>query len=155
MISQFEQLMPDGRVAKIVLLQGMPAGEADITAGVEREADPEWRYTDRAGHRHDAGLATLEWVMTGSCGCSHCTEPGAVGKTWGEWRCRECRQPVLPGTRLKQAPRPVAEVVGTVVYGGCLYKLTPAEVAALRNSSDIGQWALQVTGRPADGLASL
>ena len=153
MITEYHHTMDDGRVAKLVLLMGEQPEQPELVGG--SEPDPEWRYTDRAGHQHDAGMATLEWVVTGRCSCSLCAEAGEGGEhRWGEWRCRLCGQPVLPGVRAKAPALP--EMSGTVVYGGCLYKLTAAEVAALRGGGiNFGAWVAAVTGRAADGLASL
>lgn len=153
MITEYHHTMSDGRVARLVLLQGEQPATELVAGGVE--PDPEWLYTDRAGHQHDATKAALEWVVTGRCSCSLCAEASEGGEhTWGEWRCRLCGQPVLPGTRA--VSRALPEMQGTVVYGGCLYKLTPSEVAVLRGGRvDFGGWLAAVTGRAADGLASL
>lgn len=82
------------------------------------EPDPRWTFTDQAGHEHrwvEGGkeegqhkgsllLPTLEYVITGESGYDDgCGQVDVIEE--GEWRCRECGEVVLPGTRTTEPGR--------------------------------------------------
>ena len=62
------------------------------------EPDPDWTFVDAAGHRHDGSGETLEWVFTRTYWCEECCDEHEEG----EWRCLECGEVLVPGTRTAQ-----------------------------------------------------
>lgn len=67
----------------------------DVTSNAPRR-DKDWREIDPSGHEHymqDGGYPTLEWVVTGGYWCEMHNEEHEEG----EWRCRQCGEPVSPG----------------------------------------------------------
>ena len=59
------------------------------------ERDPNWTYTDRNDHAHDASLETLEWIVTRRYWCEGCRDEHEEG----EYRCRLCGEVVATGSR--------------------------------------------------------
>lgn len=89
------------------------SGDGDYTLTIEqeyldtgpyREPDPDWSFTDSAGHIHKYGKdfstptlkeeAYTEWEACWECGCGH-------QETFYRTVCVECGEEVYPGTRYK------------------------------------------------------
>lgn len=103
-----------------------------------REIDPEWAFTDAAGHEHDASLASLRWVVTETWWCEECRDEHEVG----EYRCVLCDEKITPRTRhVHDEPfsRPGRESTYAVI-GGNQYHLTPEQVAAYQESGATDEW---------------
>ena len=62
------------------------------------ELDPDWKYTDKAGHEHYAAgrdYPTLEWYVDSLEWCSDCNEDHEEG----HWVCPLCLEAIKRGTR--------------------------------------------------------
>jgi hypothetical protein len=66
------------------------------------QPDPDWKFTDAAGHKHHHGTdpmdryPTLVWEHTGSHWCEDCRDDHVKG----HYICRLCREEVVPGTKI-------------------------------------------------------
>lgn len=54
--------------------------------------DPEWRWTDPAGHEHDASLESAHWKVLRVYWCEMCSDEHEES----ELVCRKCGAPVEP-----------------------------------------------------------
>lgn len=73
-------------------------------------ADPDWRYVDREGHGHfrqDNKYPTLDWISFG-CSMGHGDDCDAEG----QYECRQCREVIVPGSRIA----PPTSIPGLVTY---------------------------------------
>jgi hypothetical protein len=71
------------------------------------EANPNWRYTDEAGHEHrwtGDGYPTLRWVTDFTYWCQDCRDDHEDGHR----ECLICGEHIVPGTRLHRYPRYIA-----------------------------------------------
>jgi hypothetical protein len=91
-----------------------PVRESWVTS----ERDPDWRYTDRAGHAHAYGpnftLPTLWWHKV--------PEYDEDGEEYdaGYYQCLECGQKVTPGRRQPMGPPyGLAGGGGRCSFAGC------------------------------------
>lgn len=102
------------------------------------EPDPDWKYTDAAGHPHfygpEGGYPTVTWVLDRRYWCEGCRDEHQEG----HWECPLCGEHVVPGTRM---PSPY----GTMIFGPRTVSLTYDDGRERR------EYAI-LTAEDADGL---
>lgn len=100
----------------------------DVTTNLPRP-DPNWRHTDRAGHRHHmqpgrAPYPTLRTVVDDAWWCSDCADE----HTDRHLECAQCGETITPGTVGPGAGREYAP--GPATYSINDQPITEAQYAA-------------------------
>lgn len=124
----------------------------EITTGPRHELDPDWSYTDPAGHVHTS-LETLEYVVTGHYYCDTCQDDHDDT----EWRCHECGAVVEPVYHLVAGDSareyaPGLQSVTLTLDDGRSYRLSPDEYPTFNAAGEIEEdgWLERVTARNPD-----
>lgn len=85
--STLAESLADGREVAVSISQ-----DAELIRGREQYVPETWRWTDPAGHTHDASLDTAHWVVTGTYWCEDCRDEHDES----ELRCKQCGAVVRP-----------------------------------------------------------
>ena len=124
----------------------------DFTVEIDREVinmeflyperDPDWTYTDKAGHHHDAKLATCEVVVTRTYWCEDCQDEHEES----ELRCKECGEVINPGTRTALPKQIPGLTHGTITTrDGKKFLLLAEDLAVVHTSTeDFEHWARDI-----------
>lgn len=127
----------------------MIASTAMIEVTAITEPDPDWTWTDQAGHKHvtveDEGAVrypTLEVVSSAASYCSGCQD--VHPEIWFE--CRECHERTLPGVRPGQR---------RLIRGMTIYMIDEDEVTEEQASEFVAAWSRDQDNTDADPLAML
>jgi len=126
-------------------VEGLWSVERDMIPmdSIMPEPDPYWVYTDEHSHTHrwvrvgreahsevdSWDLPTLEYIITGETGYDDgCGQTDVILD--GEYRCRECGEVVVPGTR---TPEPGRMVAGPVRWSARV-EMTAKQVVSIPRS---------------------
>lgn len=79
------------------------------------EPDPDWTYTDKAGHQHHytkdyPHWPTLKWILDRTYWCESCQDDHEEG----HWACAICEEEIKPG-EVNRAPRTISRP-GRITY---------------------------------------
>lgn len=132
----------------------MEQEEISYTTMYPYERDPDWRFTDQAGHEHDAKLKTCVWYVTLRYYCEDCRDEHEEG----EWRCLQCGQVILPGRRyIGHGPHVLPGLrSGRLIKAGSIWRLMAEEIAAMPgvlyadDPPAWDAWLTRVCSRPPD-----
>ena len=91
MAQMVTRALPSGREVFLEIIREV----LPVQSAGHLEFDPDWRFTDAAGHEHGGPTETFSWVVTGSYWCESCNDMHEEG----EWRCQLCGEAIKRGTR--------------------------------------------------------